>query len=73
MQLSHIFEIPSISKKNPSISNEEPGILIGNLQKSRHSKSNIFKMLHFLQFEFELMGTSNKIPRTLTMVRNLGF
>ena len=61
IQLSHIFEIPSISNEKPSISIKIPSILIENLEfqlKYQVFPVRKFEILDFSHPEFEIRGIS---------------
>ena len=74
-QLSHIFEIPSISNKKPSISIEIRSISIKNL--GFRSKYLVFRIrnierLGYSHLEFEIPGISSEVPGISKKVRNPG-
>ena len=59
MQLSHIFEIASISNEKPSISIEIPSISIKNLEfRSKYQALRIrnFEIVGFSPLELEILG-----------------
>ena len=74
-RLSHIFEIPSISNKKPSILIEIPSISIKNL--GFRSKYLVFRIrnierLGCSHLEFEIPGISSEVPGISKKVWNPG-